>query len=135
MIAHAAMFTSNSDLWATSPDFFQKMDRRYGPFDLDVCAVAENAKCPRFYSPEQDGLQQPWTGRCWCNPPYGKTIGRWIAKAWQSSREGATVVCLLPARNDARFCSAACKQAAYRGRAVLRIRGNAAGMDHGHRAL
>ena len=34
------------------------------------------------------------------NPPYGRTIGQWIRKAWESSRNGATVVCLLPARTD-----------------------------------
>ena len=95
--------SSKSDVWATSPDFFAKMVRRYGPFDLDVCALAENAKCSRFFSPEQDGLQQRWEGCCWCNPPYGKTIGLWIHKAWESSVEGATVVLLLPARVDTRW--------------------------------
>lgn len=34
------------------------------------------------------------------NPPYGRTIGKWVRKAWEASREGATVVCLLPARTD-----------------------------------
>jgi site-specific DNA-methyltransferase (adenine-specific) len=37
------------------------------------------------------------------NPPYGREIGSWIRKAWESSREGATVVCLLPARTDTRW--------------------------------
>jgi phage N-6-adenine-methyltransferase len=82
---------------------FDELARRFGPFDLDVCATAENAKCPRFFSPEQDGLQQRWDGRCWMNPPYGRKIGVWVRKAWESALAGATVVCLLPARTDTRW--------------------------------
>jgi site-specific DNA-methyltransferase (adenine-specific) len=35
-----------------------------------------------------------------CNPPYGREIGRWVEKAYESSLAGALVVCLLPARTD-----------------------------------
>lgn len=34
------------------------------------------------------------------NPPYGRTIGHWVKKAYDESRKGATVVCLLPSRTD-----------------------------------
>lgn len=34
------------------------------------------------------------------NPPYGREIGAWMAKAWRSSQAGALVVCLVPARTD-----------------------------------
>jgi phage N-6-adenine-methyltransferase len=94
---------AKTDLYPTPLDFFRKLDRRYGPFDLDVCALPDNAKCSRYFTPEVDGLKQPWRGRCWCNPPYGKTIGLWVRKAWESSVEGATVVMLLPARVDTRW--------------------------------
>ena len=49
---------------------------------------------------KQDGLQQNWTGMCWMNPPYGKEIGKWLKKAYESSINGAIVVCLIPARTD-----------------------------------
>lgn len=67
---------------------------------LDVCALPENAKCKRFFTPEMDGLKQEWTGVCWCNPPYGRQIGKWVEKAVKSS---ATVVMLLPARTDTKW--------------------------------
>jgi phage N-6-adenine-methyltransferase len=67
---------------------------------VDVCATPDKAKCERFYSPEIDGLAQEWRGTCWMNPPYGRVIGQWVKKAFESSRDGATVVCLLPARTD-----------------------------------
>ena len=34
------------------------------------------------------------------NPPYGREIGRWMRKAYESAHDGATVVCLVPARTD-----------------------------------
>jgi len=39
-------------------------------------------------------------GVVWCNPPYGRGIGQWMRKAWESARDGATVVMLVPARTD-----------------------------------
>lgn len=87
------------DEWATPPALFAQLAREF-PFDLDACASRQNAKCPRFYTVEDDGLSQPWRGVVWCNPPYGTQVARWVAKAAQSARDGATVVCLLPARPD-----------------------------------
>jgi len=37
------------------------------------------------------------------NPPYGRVIGDWMRKAYEESRKGATVVCLVPARTDTRW--------------------------------
>jgi phage N-6-adenine-methyltransferase len=78
---------------------FDKLNAAYH-FTLDVCAVPSNAKCAAYFTPEQDGLKQAWTGTCWMNPPYGRAIGKWMAKACASFIDGATVVCLVSARTD-----------------------------------
>jgi phage N-6-adenine-methyltransferase len=97
----AAMFSSKSAEWPTPQYFFDEYDAELGPFDLDVCASAENAKCERFFTREDDGLAQPWTGKVWCNPPCGRTLPAWMAKAWEASQTTAElVVCLVPARTD-----------------------------------
>src|SRR5436853_1978050 len=88
--------------WETPQAFFDRLHGEFG-FTLDVCATPANAKCPRFFTAADDGLVQPWEGVCWMNPPYGKTIGQWIAKAYTSAQEGATVVCLLPVRTDTKW--------------------------------
>lgn len=94
------MFSSATDMWETPQEFFDKLDQEFH-FTLDVYAVPENAKCHAYYTPEQDGLRQPWYGRCWCNPPYGRQVGAWVQKAFISAyRDGAAVVMLLPARTD-----------------------------------
>ena len=55
------MFSSNTDLWATPQDFFDELDREFH-FTLDPCALPENAKCSRFFTPEDNGLVQKWGG-------------------------------------------------------------------------
>lgn len=95
----AVHFSSATDLWETPQEFFDKVNAEFG-FELDVCATPENAKCPRYFTKEIDGLAQEWKGVCWMNPPYGREIGRWMRKAYESARGGATVVCLVPARTD-----------------------------------
>ena len=39
----------------------------------------------------------------WCNPPYGREIGKWVEKAYNESLAGVTVVMLLPARTDTKW--------------------------------
>ena len=95
------MFSSKTDLWATPQDFFDALDKEFR-FETDVCALPENAKCARYFTPDQNGLAQEWTGVCWCNPPYGRKIGDWVKKAAESAKAGAVVVMLLPARTDTR---------------------------------
>ena len=92
-------FSSATDDWATPSEFFDKLNKEFH-FDLDVCASPENAKCKQFFSKMEDGLSQIWEGTVWMNPPYGREIGKWVSKAYESGVSGATVVCLLPARTD-----------------------------------
>ena len=95
-------FSSKTDLWATPQEFFDKYDKIFN-FEVDVCATKENAKCDKFFTQEDDGLSQEWEGVCWMNPPYGRDIGKWMKKAYESSLEGATVVCLVPSRTDTKW--------------------------------
>ena len=97
-----ALYSSQTDMWETPQDLFDDLDREFH-FDLDVCAIPENAKCKKFYTPEHDGLSQPWDGTCWCNPPYGRDVWQWVRRALFASFGGATVVMLLPARTDTKW--------------------------------
>lgn len=92
-----AAFSSETCQWDTPPDLVAAMSPIF-PFDLDVCADAPNV-CANFYSPIDDGLKQPWHKLCWMNPPYGREIPAWIARA-SFAVVKATTVSLLPARTD-----------------------------------
>lgn len=67
----------------TEWEFIRSLEARPGwrPFNLDAAAAEHNAKAPRYYTREQDGLSQPWEGNVWCNPPYSD-CGAWVRKAW-----------------------------------------------------
>ena len=54
----------------------------YGYFDLDPCAsVTQPWSCARkAYTLEQDGLDNPWWGNIWLNPPYGPHTKKWVTK-------------------------------------------------------
>ena len=96
----AVHFSSATDEWATPQWLFDALHREFA-FTLDPCATRENAKCPRFFTREDDGLLQNWGDEVvFMNPPYGAMISRWMWKAYDSARKGATVVCLVPARTD-----------------------------------
>jgi len=91
--------SSESVEWETPQWLFDILDSEFH-FSLDVCASEENHKCDRYFSKENDGLAQTWSGICWMNPPYGAEIEKWMSKAKESATSGATVVCLVPARTD-----------------------------------
>jgi len=50
-------------------------------------------------------LQQDWQGyRVFCNPPYGKEIGKWVEKCYLESQKPNTMcVMLIPARTDTKW--------------------------------
>lgn len=96
----AVHFSSATPEWATPQWLFDRLNAEFH-FTLDVCATAENAKCPNFFTKEDDGLKQEWSGVCWMNPPHAGRgmIDPWIRKALNTALSGeATVVCLVPAR-------------------------------------
>jgi len=95
------LFTSKTPEWSTPQDLFDKLNDEFH-FDIDVCATKENAKCEYYYTIISDGLKHNWNEqRVWCNPPYGREIGKWVKKA--SEAQGGLVVMLLPARTDTRW--------------------------------
>lgn len=94
------LFTSNTDEWATPQSLFDELDKTFH-FTVDVCASPENAKCSKYFTKETDGLKQDWGGGViWCNPPYGREIGKWVERC--ANHLGLAVM-LVPARTDTRW--------------------------------
>ena len=72
--------TENKDEWLTPPEIIRSL----GEFDLDPCSPHPDRRpwdtAKDHYWEELDGLNQPWKGRVWCNPPYGRETFKWIDK-------------------------------------------------------
>lgn len=99
----SVLFSHKTDLWATPQDFFDKLDEEFH-FNLDPCALPNNAKCSKYFTPEQDGLKQDWAKhRVFCNPPYGKAIKKWVEKCHTEAQKGTLIVLLIPARTDTAY--------------------------------
>lgn len=90
----------DSIVWETPPEVFNPINKELN-FTLDVCAIAQNTKCERYFTPILDGLKQSWKDEiCWCNPPYGNDVKKWCKKAIQESYNGATTVLLIPCKTN-----------------------------------
>lgn len=118
-------------LWETPPALFDRLNQVFN-FTLDACAQHHTAKVSLRYfvrtedcqfcagTPDPmclwcDGLRQPWAPqRVWLNPPYGRAMSPWLAKAWEESQRGALVVALIP--NDT---STRCYHDLVQGRAEI----------------
>lgn len=97
------LYSSASEEWGTPQDFFDILNEEFN-FTLDPCATKENAKCKKFFTKEDNGLVQDWGKEIvFCNPPYGRSVGDWMKKCYESSLGGAVVVCLIHSRTDTRW--------------------------------
>lgn len=93
-------YSSKTVEWETPQELFNTLDTEFH-FTLDPCATEGNAKCKRYFTLENNGLTQSWNReKVFCNPPYGREIGKWVKKASESK---GLVVMLLPARTDTRW--------------------------------
>ena len=92
MSINRGLFTSNSIHWKTPEILFTALDQEFH-FNYDPCPL---------YSTE-DKLNTQWGTSTFMNPPYGREIIKWVAKAYEESLKGKTIVCLLPSRTDTKW--------------------------------
>jgi hypothetical protein len=69
---------TGKDEWLTPPEIVGAL----GEFDLDPCAPADRPwdTAKHHYNKHDNGLVQPWHGRVWCNPPYGRETAGWMRR-------------------------------------------------------
>ncbi len=94
--------------WTTPPAVLEKLYGVVGgAFDLDPCSPTRRGpvRAQVRYTMTDDGLSLPWRGTVFVNPPYGRILPTWIAKARREVGEGraASVFSLIPARTDTKW--------------------------------
>jgi len=95
--------SSANDSWETPQGFFEELDAEF-QFTLDAAAAPSNAKCPRYFTEEDDALRQKWSGRVFCNPPYGGMMTpAFIRKAYAERNNCEVIVALVPARTSTKW--------------------------------
>ena len=70
--------SQRNDRWLTPLDVVGAL----GEFDLDPCGAPDHPTAKQVYLLENgdDGLRDPWFGRVWLNPPYGRTMRQWVER-------------------------------------------------------
>jgi len=108
------MRTSISDSWTTPRDFYERLNSEFN-FTLDAAALQSSNLVPgNWYGPDhpeqlrRDALSRDWAsdskgGAVWLNPPYGRAIKAFMAKAHSEIGGGIIVVALVPARTDTQW--------------------------------
>lgn len=81
-----ALLSSKKMDWCTPQKFFDELNEEFH-FTLDAAASDTNTKCSKYFTEENDGLTQDWSGYVvFCNPPYGKSLPLWVEKCYQESK-------------------------------------------------
>lgn len=99
--------------WNTPQSFFETLDKEFG-FTLDVAALPGTAKCSKFFTLDDNGLEQDWVHDIFfMNPPYGRgqDVYSWVKKAYDTAWSGGTGVCLLPVSGDTKWFHQFCMKA------------------------
>jgi len=86
------LMTSLSPHWETPGYLYAQLDREFN-FNFDPCPLHSKV----------NGLTIPWGLSNFINPPYGREIGKWIAKAYSEAQGGALCVLLIPSRTDTKW--------------------------------
>ena len=94
--------------WETPSEILEALYAVFGKFDLDPCSPRRSrppVRARMHYTAEDDGLTLPWHGVVFVNPPYGRELPRWVAKARAEveRKTARVVVALIPARTDTHY--------------------------------
>ena len=85
-------YNSGETEWYTPPAIIKLARAVMGNIDLDPASSLEANKvvrASRFYSLEDNGLEKPWAGRVWLNPPYAEgLVGKFTQKLTLHIRAG-----------------------------------------------
>ena len=90
---------SGDNEWYTPPDIIEAARRVLGDIDLDPAShvLAQTwIKAKTFYTVADNGLERPWRGRVWLNPPYCRELmGPFAGKLLAEHASGAVEQAIL----------------------------------------
>ncbi len=98
--------SSAHQAWTTPPELLERLYPVVGgAFDLDPCSPTPDRKAAPVRASlyfTDHGLEVPWQGSVFVNPPYGRGLKFWIKKCHDEAASGraSPVVALIPARPD-----------------------------------
>jgi DNA N-6-adenine-methyltransferase Dam len=92
------MVSSKSNDWYTPQPYISAVRSILGHIDLDPasCALANTVvQADRFYTEADDGLNKPWFGRIYLNPPYAGLGPKFVKKLIAEYESGNVAEAIL----------------------------------------
>lgn len=89
---------SNENEWYTPEKYIEAARTVLGTIDLDPASsklANKTVKAKKFYTADDDGLHQPWKGRLWLNPPYGRLAGEFVGRLVLEHEAGEVAAAIL----------------------------------------
>jgi hypothetical protein len=112
----------DSDSWCTPPWLVALVRAVLGTIDLDPCSNTRSVVGATLaYTLNDDGLSQPWRGRCYVNPPYSDPCP-WLARCESTHFEGGSVVALVKGDWSTRWWDRYCRRAPARCLLASRVK-------------
>lgn len=82
-----------SNEWYTPAEYIAMARNVLGDIDVDPASIdlaQKTVKARQYFDQHQNGLQQPWHGRVWLNPPYSQSlVAKFVLKLlmeWNAKR-------------------------------------------------
>lgn len=94
---------SGDDEWHTPAEIIALVRAVLGGIDLDPAsnaAAQRIVRARRFYSKADNGLDQPWDGRVFLNPPYSAVIAAFVGKLLHEYRANRITAAILLTNNS-----------------------------------
>lgn len=92
-------YNSGNNEWYTPKEILDAAREVFGEIDLDPASselANEKVGAKKFFSVDDDGLSQDWSGRVWLNPPYASDlVGKFCEKLASSVESGAVIAIVL----------------------------------------
>jgi ParB family chromosome partitioning protein len=85
---------SGENEWYTPPQFIESARLVMGSIDIDPASnpiANATVKATRFFTKDEDGLQQKWEGNVWMNPPYAQPLMSQFAEAISEKFENGEI--------------------------------------------
>ena len=105
--SYSACMSSRDQTWQTPRDLLVAIleAANRAAFDLDPCSPTSDGPVPAtvHWTEADDGLSFPWRGMIFVNPPYSRSLPKWVAKCSTEANAGAVVIGLVPSRTDTRW--------------------------------